>query len=148
MSTYGSGQNSFSRFLEFQSQDYWSCQPAFIQNYAHMSWTLLFWPLDYWGAFYYDDIGDTNFDKNNNTDRANIGSARSTSVSYNNGYVKTLSGTNGYYSFYDADDKNNADKGYKYSGTYNNVTIGTISREPGNQPRNEKNRIRCVRKAN
>ena len=146
MSTYGSGQNTFARFLEFQSQDYWSCQPAFIQNYAHMSWTLLFWPLDYWGAFYYDDIGNTNFDKNNNTDRANIGSARSTSVSYNNGYVKTLSGTNGYYSFYDADNKNNANKGYSYSGTFNGVTIGTISREPGNQPRNEKNRIRCVRK--
>lgn len=145
MSTYGSGQNTFARFLEFQSQDYWSCQPAFIQNYAHMSWTLLFWPIDYWGAFYYDDIGNTNFDKNNNTDRANIGSARSTSISFNNGYSSTQSGTNGYYSFYDADNKNNADKGYKYSGTYNNVTIGTISREPGNQPRNVKNRIRCVR---
>lgn len=146
MSTYGSGQNTFARFLEFQSQDYWSCQPAFIQNYAHMSWTLIIWPIDYWGAFYYDDIGDTNFDKNNNTDRANIGSARSTSVSYNNGYSSTPSGTNGYYSFYDADNKNNANKGYEYSGTFNGVTIGTIEREPGNQPRNEKNRVRCVRK--
>lgn len=141
MSTYGSGQNTFARFLEFQSQDYWSCQPAFIQNYAHLRWTLLFIPLDYWGAFYFDDIGDTNFDKNNNTDRANIGSARSTSVSYNNGYVKTLSGTNGYYSYYDA-----RSQSYEYSGTFNGVTIGTISREPGNQPRNEKNRVRCVRK--
>lgn len=141
MSTYGSEQNTFARFLEFQSQDYWSCQPAFIQNYAHLRWTLIFIPLDYWGAFYYDDIGNTDFDKNNNTDRANIGSARSTSVSYNNGYVKTLSGTNGYYSYYDA-----RSESYEYSGTFNGVTIGTISREPGNQPRNEKNRVRCVRK--
>ena len=141
MSTYGSGQNTFARFLEFQSQDYWSCQPAFIQNYAHLRWTLLFIPLDYWGAFYFDDIGDTDFDKNNNTDRKDIGSARSTSVSYNNGYAKTLSGTNGYYSYYDARSQD-----YEYSGTFNGVTIGTISREPGNQPRNEKNRIRCVRK--
>lgn len=143
MSTYGSGQNTFARFLEFQSQDYWSCQPAYIQNYAHLSWA---WGIfTYWGNFYFDDIGDTNFDKNNNTDRVNIGSARSTSVSFNNGYVKTLSGTNGYYSFYDADDNS-----YAYSGSYGprgeQVTIGTISREPGNQPRNEKNRVRCVRK--
>ena len=144
MSTYGSGQNTFARFLEFQSQDYWSCQPAYIQNYAHLSW--LWGVFTYWGNFYFDDIGDTNFDKNNNTDRVNIGSARSTSVSYNNGYVKTLSGTNGHYSFYDADDNS-----YVYSGTFgprnDKVTIGTISREPGNQPRNEKNRIRCVRKS-
>ena len=146
MSNYSGDQKTYARFLEFQEQDYWSCQPAFIQNYAHMSWTFLFWPLDYWGAFYYDDIGNTNYDINNNTNRAHVGSARSTSVSYNNGYQSTPSGTNGYYSFYDADNKNNVSKGYQYSGTFNGVTIGTISREPGNQPRNEKNRIRCVRK--
>lgn len=141
MSEYGGGQKTYARFLEFQEQDYWSCQPAFIQNYAHLRWTLLFIPLDYWGSFYFDDIGDTNFDINNNTDRAKIGSARSTSVSYNNGYSSTASGTNGYYSYYDA-----RSESYQYSGTYNGVTIGTISREPGNQPRNEKNRVRCVRK--
>ena len=140
MSEYGNGQKTYARFLEFQAQDYWSCQPAYIQNYAHVSW--LWGIMNYWGTFYYDDIGDTSFDINNNTDRARIGSARSTSVKYAGGsYQSTSSGTNGYYSFYEADDKK-----YSYSGTKNGVTIGTISREPGNQPRNEKNRIRCVRK--
>ena len=139
MSEYGSGQKTYARFLEFQEQDYWSCQPAYIQNYAYLSW--LWGVFRYWGNFYFDDIGDTRFDINNNTDRAKIGSARSTSVSYNNGYSSTPSGTNGYYSFLNTDENN-----YYYSGTYNGETIGTISRDPGNQPRNEKNRVRCVRK--
>lgn len=141
MSEYGGGQQTYARFIEFQEQDYWSCQPSYIQNYAHMRWTLLFIPLDYWGAFYYDDYGQTSYDIDHNTDRKDVGSARSTSVSYNNGYSSTPSGTNGYYSYYDATSKE-----YQYSGTFNNVTIGTIEREPGNQSRNEKNRIRCVRK--
>lgn len=142
MSKYGDNLNTYARFLEFQEQDYWSCQPAFIQNYAHLRWTLIFIPLDYWGAFYFDDIGNTSFDITNNTDRAHIGSARSTSVKYeNNAYSSSLSGTNGYYSYYDA-----RSESYSYSGTYNNVTIGNIIREPGNFPRNEKNRVRCVRK--
>ena len=139
-SEYGSGQKTYARFIEFQEQDYWSCQPAYIQNYAHMSWA---WGIfNYWGAFYYDDIGNTSFDENNNTGRKDIGSARSTSVKYNGvDYDPTPSGTNGYYSYYDAEDKK-----YEYSGTYNGVKIGSIEREAGNQPRNEKNRVRCVRK--
>ena len=142
-SEYGNGQKTYARFIEFQEQDYWSCQPAFIQNYAHMSWTFIIWPLDYWGTFYYDDIGNTLFDINNNTDRKGVGSARSTSVKYNGvDYDPTPSGTNGYYSYYDAD---NDSEPYKYSGTYNGVKIGSIEREAGNQPRNEKNRVRCVR---
>lgn len=139
MSQYGSGLFTYARFLEFQDQDYWSCQPSYIQNYAYVSWLLGI--MRYWGNFYYDDIGDTLYDKNNNTDRANIGSARSTSVKYDGDYSSTPSGTNGHYSFYNAD--NNT---YSYSGTQNGVVIGTIEREPGNQPRNEKNRVRCVRK--
>lgn len=139
MSKYGSGLFTYARFLEFQDQDYWSCQPSYIQNYAFVSW--LWGIMRYWGNFYYDDIGDTLYDKNNNTDRANIGSARSTSVKYDGDYSSTPSGTNGHYSFYNAD--NNT---YSYSGTQNGVVIGTIEREPGNQPRNEKNRVRCVRK--
>ncbi len=139
MSKYGSGLFTYARFLEFQDQDYWSCQPSYIQNYAYVSW--LWGIMRYWGNFYYDDIGDTSYDINNNTDRANIGSARSTSVKYDGDYSSTPSGTNGHYSFYNAD--NNT---YSYSGTQNGVVIGTIEREPGNQPRNEKNRVRCVRK--
>ena len=143
-SEYGSGQKTYARFLEFQAQDYWSCQPSYIQNYAHLRWTLIFIPIDYWGTFYYDDIGNTDFDKNNNTDRVDVGSARSTSVKYANGkYEPSLSGTNGHYSYYDARTQK-----YSYEGTFNGVTIGTISREEGNQPRNWKNRIRCVRKMN
>lgn len=142
MSKYGDNLNTYTRFLEFQDQDYWSCQPAFIQNYAHLRWTLIIFPLDYWGAFYFDDIGDSSFDINNNTDRANTGSARSTRVKYENGvYSSTASGTNGYYSYYDASSQT-----YQYSGTFNGVTVGTITREEGNFPRDEKNRIRCVRK--
>jgi hypothetical protein len=50
MSTYGSGQNTFARFLEFQSQYYWSSQPSYIRNYAY---------YDIWisvkGSYFYDD---------------------------------------------------------------------------------------------
>ena len=109
-----------------------------------MQWTLIFWPIHYYGTFYFDDVGDTTFDKNNQTDRANVGSARSTRVRYENGvYSSILSGTNGYYSYYDA--SASTDK-YKYSGTYNDVVIGSIVREAGTHPRNVKNRVRCVRK--
>lgn len=139
-SKYGNGLNTYARFLDFQGQDYWSCQPAYIQNYAFVSWLWGF--FQYWGNFYYDDIGDTLYDKNNNTDRKDIGSARATKVFFSGAdYVSTPSGTNGHYSFYNADDNT-----YSYSGTQHGVTIGTISREAGNFPRNEKNRVRCVRK--
>lgn len=141
MSKYGNNQNTFARFLEFQSQDYWSCQPAYLKNYARYDQWYVLWTQQYYGDFFIDDIGDARFDVDGNTDRANIGSARSTSVSYNNGYSSTRSGTNGYYYYYNANDKSS-----HYSGTYNGKTMNTVSREPGNQPRNEKNRIRCVRK--
>ena len=141
MSKYGNNLNTYARFLEFQSQDYWSCQPAYLKNYARYDQWYIIATLPYYGDFFSDDIGDARFDVDGNTDRANIGSARSTSVSYNNGYSSTRSSTNGYYHYYNANDKTS-----HYSGTYNGKTMNTVSREPGNQPRNEKNRIRCVRK--
>ncbi len=141
MSEYGNGQKTYARFLEFQEQDYWSCQPAYLKNYARYDQWYVLWTQSYYGDFFIDDIGDAQFDINGNTDRANIGSARSTSVSYNNGYSSTPSGTNGYYYYYDANEKKPS-----YSGTYNGKEMNTVSREAGNQARNEKNRVRCVRK--
>lgn len=133
--------NTYAHFIEFQDKFYWSSQPSYIQNYAHLQWTLIFFPLDYWGTFYYEDIGDTSFDINNETDRKNVGSARSTKVIYSNGYTTSPSGTDGYYSYYDAGEKK-----YSYSGTFNNVSIGNIQRDDGNKPRNAMARVRCVRK--
>lgn len=162
MSTYESGgtsnNNTYARFIDFQNKFYWSSQPAFIQNYAHMSWVFIIFPLHYYGTFYYDDYGQTSFDvtndKNNPNEvpRANIGSARATKVKYNgNSYDLTLSGTNGHYSYYDADDDaENIEDRYKFSGTYgetgSKVTVGSISREEGNLSRRDMARVRCVRK--
>lgn len=141
MSKYGSGLFTYARFLEFQDQDYWSCQPAYLKNYARYDQWYVFFTQQYYGDFFNDDIGDAQFDINNNSDRANVGSARSTSVKYDGSYSSTPSGTNGYYYYYNANDKQSY-----YTGTYNGKTMNTVSREPGNQPRTEKNRIRCVRK--
>jgi len=144
MSKYGDNNeyNTYARFIDFQDKFYWSSQPAYIQNYAHLRWTLFILTLDYWGTFYYEDIGNTQYDINNDTDRKNVGSARATKVKYvNNEYQTAKSGTNGYYSYYEAEDKQ-----YKFEGTYNGVTVGTISREEGNKARNAMARVRCVRK--
>lgn len=143
MSMYDNGTYyAYNRFLDFQNKYYWSSQPSYIQNYAHMQWTLLFIPLDYYGTFYYDDIGNTSFEESNQTDRLNVGSARATKVVYGeNNFIASPSGTNGHYSYYDATEKK-----YYYTGTYNDVTIGNIQREEGNKARNSKARVRCVRK--
>lgn len=140
MSEYGNGQKTYARFLEFQNQDYWSCQPAYLKNYARYDQWYVLWTQQYYGDFFCDDIGDAQFDLDANSDRANVGSARSTSVKYDGGYSSTPSGTNGYYYYYNANDKLPS-----YSGTYNGKTMNTVSREAGNQARTEKNRIRCVR---
>lgn len=136
MSTYTSESgtyNTYARFIDFQNKYYWSCQPAYIPNYARYQFI---W--NHYGDFYYDDYGQTEF----LTDREGVGSARATKVLYENGkYTHSLSGTNGYYSFYDADDKT-----YQYEGTINRQAIGNISREDGNKARNDMARVRCVRR--
>lgn len=136
MSTYTSESgtyNTYARFIDFQNKYYWSCQPAYIPNYARHNFI-----VDHYGDFYYDDYGQTEY----LTDREGVGSARATKVLYENGkYTHSLSGTNGYYSFYDADDKT-----YQYEGTINRQTIGNISREDGNKARNDMARVRCVRR--
>ena len=145
MSTYESENvknPTYGRFLDFQNKFYWSSQPAYIQNYGYLRWTLIIIPLDYYGTFYYDDIGDTNYDKNNNTDRKDVGSARATKVNYkNSNYEYSTSGTNGYYSYL-----NTRTDEYSYEGTYNGVAIGSIEREEGNKARTDMARVRCVRK--
>lgn len=156
MSKYSGNLNTFARFLEFQSQFYWSSQPAYISNFAHYagSWLGVFTKFDEKGYLYYDD---ENY-------------ARATSVSYVNGvYEPTSSATSGFenvYMFRGTDDcdiynlltelGNNDSFTYQYRY---GVLIGDktmtetvyrsdlMKRHEGNQPRTEKNRIRCVRKA-
>ncbi len=129
----GTTYNTYARFIDFQNKYYWSCQPAYIPNYARYNFI---WP--HYGDFYYDDYGQTEY----LTDRADIGSARATKVLYENGrYTHSLSGTNGYYSFYDANYKE-----YQYTGTVNRQEIGNITREDGNKARNDMARVRCVRR--
>lgn len=129
----GTTYNTYARFIDFQNKYYWSCQPAYIPNYAQYNFI---WA--HYGDFYYDDYGQTEY----LTDRADIGSARATKVLYENGrYTHSLSGTNGYYSFYDANDKE-----YQYTGTVNRQEIGNITREDGNKARNDMARVRCVRR--
>lgn len=158
-STYDGTNDTYARFKDFQNKFYWSSQPSYIQNFAHMQWTLIIIPLDYYGSFYYDDIGNTQYDLNDTSkqSRANIGSARATKVSYEYNentaqyeYNYATSGTNGYYSYYDA--SASAEEKYKYDGTVRdywngvNVTIGAITREEGNLARNSMARVRCVRR--
>lgn len=143
----GEDFETYLRFTDFQGKFYWSSQPAYIQNYAHKSQWYVFWTQDYYGNFYYDDIGNTNFDKDNETDRYNIGSARATRVYVrDNDYKSVPSGTNGYYSYFDADKDDNDPQQYQFTGSFNNRTIGTIEREEGNLARNAMARVRCVRK--
>lgn len=137
----GSTYNTYARFIDFQNKYYWSSQPAYIQNYAHMSWTFIIFPLNYYGTFYHDDYGQATYDQEKETGRYEIGSARATKVLYENGeYKSSMSGTGGYYSYYDADERT-----YAYSGTFNNVDIGEIIREDGNKARNDMARVRCIR---
>lgn len=136
MSKYGESYalNTYARFIEFQSQFYWSSQPSYVKNFARYEIT----GQD--GEFYFDD----------NTH------ARATSVWYDISKQKfdySRSGTAGYYAalrIFAGDGWFGAlapEYEILYDGTYQNHTLGTISREPGNQPRTEKNRIRCVRKS-
>ena len=140
MSTYtseGTTYNTYARFIDFQNKYYWSCQPAYIPNYAVVNFL---W--DHYGTFYYDDIGDTAYDEENETGRYGIGSARATKILYENGeYTHSLSGTSGYYSFYNADTKQ-----YFYDGTHGGQEIGNITREDGNKARNDMARVRCIRR--
>lgn len=143
MSTYTSENGTYytySRFLDFQNKYYWSCQPAYLPNYAYYRSSLR---IDYYGDYYRDDDGKyAAGTAEAQSDRNNIGSARATKVLYENGgYKSSPSGTDGYYSFYNANTKVTT-----YEGTENNKEIGSITREDGNKARNDMARVRCVRK--
>lgn len=132
MSKYGNGFYTYARFIEFQSQYYWSSQPSYIRNHAYYN----IWGAVKRGKYYVDDDSH----------------ARSTSVSYNVNTQKfdyVLSGTTSDYNGIRIGGLNPLDPDVTpyTSGTFDGVVLGTIVREPGNQPRTEKNRIRCVRKS-
>lgn len=118
----GIRRKTYARFLEFQNQYYWSSQPSYIGGYAY--YDIL---IQLGGDYYIDDI---NY-------------ARSTRVNWvNSSYEYASSGTLGYNTglhirWYGSIPQN--------SGTLNGKEIGNIVRQDGNQPRTEKNRIRCVR---
>ena len=136
MSKYGESYalNTYARFIEFQSQFYWSSQPSYVKNFARYEIT------GQNGEFYFDD---------NTHARATCGWY---DISKQN-FDYSRSGTAGYYAalrIFAGDGWFGAlapEYEILYDGTYQNHTLGTISREPGNQPRTEKNRIRCVRKS-
>ncbi len=134
MSKYGENntQYTYARFIEFQTQYYWSSQPSYIRNHAYYD----IWNTVKRGKYYIDDDSH----------------ARSTSVSYNvntQNFDYVLSGTTSDYNGISIGGYNplNPDVTLYTSGTLDGVVLGTIVREPGNQPRTEKNRIRCVRKS-
>lgn len=131
MSTYGNGSYTYARFIDFQSQYYWSSQPAYIRNHAIYDT----WPVKR-GKYYYDDTSN----------------ARATRVDYNTTEQKfeyTRSGVTSDYNGIRIFDSGflSWDATEVKTGTLDGVVLGTIVREPGNQPRTEKNRIRCVRKS-
>ena len=136
MSKYGvnSTLNTYARFIEFQNEYYWSSQPSYIRNYAHYD-VIISLP----GEYYYDDRDY----------------ARATSVWYDtakNGFDSSPSGVTSYYNAVHIWEEwvfiiPYTRYEYIQSGTYNGYSLGSIIRESGNQPRTEKNRIRCVRKS-
>lgn len=122
----------YSFFRDFQGQYYWSSQPSFLIYDLH------YYYVGSWSDWRKEDII-----MQDNKDRA-----RATKVYYQNGAYDAaiLSGTPNNYST----GLVTCDWG-GYKGTQDYPTDGLKDEdmyEPGNQPRTEKNRIRCVRKAN
>ena len=120
---------TYARFLEFQSQFYWASQPAFIRNRARYNVV-----IQRNGAYYYDDTAR----------------ARSTSVMFDGTTYKPepSGGTGWYHGIYVYNDWFTMKSTYYTSGQLGDEQLNTWTWDSGNQPRTEKNRIRCVRKAN
>lgn len=115
----GKTQKTYARFIEFQSQFYWSSQPAY-----------------YVYDWYYYGISDSN--GNFYIDALNY--ARSTSVSYvNNQYIPVGSSMNAAETYHSW----NLWSGMAHSS---GATNKTIVYGDGYDLRTEKNRVRCVRK--
>ena len=157
MSTYGSNQFSYSRFPDFREKMYWSCQPAYLNNYIWVER----WAGDRYGNYMIDDKLR----------------ARATSVSYSNktgngpsdpdNYVPITSGSTGFTKYIDADyeewlitgslknmNEHDVLGGESFSGSNNNEKninhkLTKSAPEAGNLHRTkDKARVRCVRKMN
>lgn len=152
MSNYGSGQYAYSRFPDFRAKMYWSCQPAYLNNFIWVERLL----GDRYGNYMIDDVLR----------------ARATSVEYNNAsgggpndpnnYNKVVSGSTGFYKYIDADysllgDLSNTDQkdvtgGESFSGSNNaeqkiEHTLTKSAPQAGNLHReNDMARVRCVYK--
>lgn len=129
----GESYETYARFLEFQEKFYWSSQPAYIYNDLSLSINYYIHLGDAEGKLFVDNIGDPQYN--------DPGSARATSVSYNNGqYEPVSSGLSG--PAYNIS--------YIYNRTLGQPTYTLISPTPtpdsGYKPRNSKARVRCVRK--
>lgn len=153
-------QYSYSRFPDFRAKQYWSCQPAYYNNYIFVEREYLGTAGDRHGRYMKDDVSR----------------ARATSVTYSNktgngptdpnNYDKSPSGSNGYTKYIDADYT------YKYwvtggeiSNTEEHDVEGAINFKGSNQKDswdhtlyvsqpeasnlhrvNDMARVRCVRK--
>lgn len=146
---------SYSEFPDFRAKPYWSCQPAYKNNFFFVERVL----GDRWGNYMVD-----------NEERA-----RTTSVSYNgqgadnpDNYTPTTSGMTGFYKYIDADYSDTAnwfrgelsntsehdvkgDGTERFSGRNNdatlpNTTLSLPDYQDGALYRNGMVRVRCVRK--
>ena len=150
VSEYGDGKKTYSRFEDFQDKFYWSCQPAFIKNYAYYGGITN--SRDAWGPMYIDNVNNAratkvNYIGNNEFDYARSG-------------IKTDKDANGYEIYYNA-------YYYAWGGllgtthyTPSNGTVTIDNRvtitlkeldtqiQEGYKPRTSKARVRCVRRIN
>ena len=156
MSKYGGGLYTYSRFIDFQGQYYWSSQPAFNKNLLHYNAAVI-WRISAEYDYYIDDVLR----------------ARATRVVYDSSFHEESSSVTGIYEVihlrgtgsndktpYNLEELLKTQNSISYNYTYNGGFLGMetirdtrtftksdlISRKPGNQLRNEKNRVRCVRK--
>lgn len=152
--------NAYSYFDDFHDKYYWSCQPAYMPNYAHFN------SLSQNTGKYYEDDKGIYTDNGTTTITHNNGYARATRANYKGDdendetvdWDYARSGTNGYDNVLVISSTGLFQyKGsFQYKGTYRSsikleewATPGmeSIEREEGNFERNTKHRVRCVRKS-
>ena len=140
-----------SYFKEFQDNLYWSCQPAYVPNYMFITrYNFIIWV---WGDF---DDNDGEFEGLYYVD--DIQNARATKVLVNNGEYggipdsgadEYLSYPNGIFYYSNSPSSGSKNKTLEIgSSTVVNNDYNNIERHPGNRPRTDKARVRCVRKMN
>ena len=155
MSKYGGGLHTYARFIDFQGEYYWSSQPSFNQNLLHYNAAVI-WRITADYDYYTDDklraratrvVYDSSFHEESSSvtgirEVVHLrGSGSNNNTTYNlEELLKTQESVSYTYSYstgiFDSETK---------PRTFTKSDL--ISRKPGNQLRTEKNRIRCVRKA-